>query len=314
MKKIIVCLFLLILSAKFGYTQDPLFTQTYANSLYLNPAFAGTDNMQRINLNFRDQWPGISGYVTYNISYDRNIIDSNFSIGFLSNRDEAGDNTIITTNASLILAYQFHIKQFTLSAALQGTFRHMTLNQNNLAFGDQIDPTKGFIYYNTNELFVPNIVNVVDFSGGVLGYGKNYFAGFSINHFTQPNESFIEGDPSPLPMKFVFNGGVMIPVGLFTISPTFLYLRQQDFNSEVAECYLSNKHFMLGVGYRFGDAMIFTLGFQSKFLRIGYSYDYTTSALTNTATGGTHELSAAVLLPYKSHKLKKVSGFTGPKF
>ena len=47
--------------------QDPAFSQFYANPLYLNPAFAGSDICPRASLNFRDQWPGIGKtYVTYN--------------------------------------------------------------------------------------------------------------------------------------------------------------------------------------------------------------------------------------------------------
>ena len=41
--------------------QDPEFTQFYANPLYLNPAFAGTARCSRVNLNYRNQWPGIYG-------------------------------------------------------------------------------------------------------------------------------------------------------------------------------------------------------------------------------------------------------------
>ena len=54
--------------------QDPEFTQFYANPLYLNPAFAGTARCPRVNLNYRNQWPGISGtYVTYSASYDQHF-------------------------------------------------------------------------------------------------------------------------------------------------------------------------------------------------------------------------------------------------
>ena len=38
------------------FAQDPLFTQFYANPLYLNPALAGAARCPRINLNYRNQW------------------------------------------------------------------------------------------------------------------------------------------------------------------------------------------------------------------------------------------------------------------
>ena len=52
--------------------QDPKFSQFYANPIYLNPAFAGTNVCGRLHLNIRDQWPAIQGaYAAYSASYDQ---------------------------------------------------------------------------------------------------------------------------------------------------------------------------------------------------------------------------------------------------
>ena len=312
MKRIIFCVLCIAVASNYLLAQDPAFTQVYANPLYLNPAFTGTDTNQRICLNYRGQWPNIPGYNMYNVSYDRNIIDSSDGIGILANQDRAGEVTFVTTNISLLYAHQFHIKSFTLSAGLQFTWHDVILDQNNLTTGSMINPRRGFVY-KTGELDTRNEICVPDFSAGILGYGKNYFVGFAIDHITQPDESFV-ATASPLPMKFVLNGGIIIHAGGFTISPAVLYLKQQDFNSEVIECYLTKWHFTLGIGYRVSDAMIFTLGYQSKYIHIGYSYDYTISMLTNAVMGGTHEGSIGVMIPYKSSKLKKTKGINAPLF
>jgi type IX secretion system PorP/SprF family membrane protein len=312
MKKILLSLILWAFCIKL-FAQDPSFSQTYANPLYLNPAYAGTDSVQRVCLNFRYQWPNIQGdFITYNASYDRMIIP-NLSVGVIANQDITGQNTLTTTTASLIVAYQLHIKSFTLSAAFQGAYRQLNLNTSNLYFGDDINPRRGFIYNTQESPVARTMVANPDFTAGILGYGKYYFAGFAIDHLTQPDESFVEGT-SVLPMKFIINAGGIIPVSGFTIYPTFLCQLQQNFNTEVAEVYLNKWHFTIGLGYRFGDAMIFALGFQSKYVRIGYSYDYTTSSLTNQITGGSHEVSAAVLIPYKSEKFKKYPALKIPNF
>ena len=53
------------------YSQDPQFTQFYANSLHLNPALAGKDLSPRFHSGYRNQWPEIkNAYVTYNLEYD----------------------------------------------------------------------------------------------------------------------------------------------------------------------------------------------------------------------------------------------------
>ena len=156
-------------------------------------------------------------------------------------------------------------------------------------------------------------VSVADFSAGILGYGKYYFAGFALDHVTQPDVSFVTG-VSPLPIKYTINCGGIIPVGKFTLSPAFIYQKQRDSNLEQPELYATYKFISLGIGYRWNDATIFTLGFQTKFLRVGYSYDYTVSSLTKSATDGSHEATVVVLLPYKSKRLKKTNGLCGPHF
>lgn len=52
--------------------QDPLFSQFYANPLYLAPSFTGAGNKgTRVALNYRDQWPAVPrAFTTYSFSFD----------------------------------------------------------------------------------------------------------------------------------------------------------------------------------------------------------------------------------------------------
>ena len=311
MKKVFVFLIIVISTAS-AYAQDPDYSQTYANPLYLNPAFTGTGTNQRLVLNYRNQWPNIpSNFVDYNVSWDRNIIDSSTGIGLLANQDNAGQGTLITTTASLSLSRQFHVKSFTLSIGVQFTYYEKYLDWSKLTFGDMIDPTQGFIY-GSGDGPGRTSVGVPDISAGLLGYGKYYFVGFAMSHLTQPDVSFVTG-ASPLPMKFVINGGYNIAIGSVTLTPTLLWEKQQDFSLTIFECYANWKWFTIGFGTRLGDELISTIGFQSKYFRVGFSYDYTTSLLTNE-TGGAYEGSLAMVLPYKLDKLHKQNGVNCPFF
>ena len=61
----------MVLNLNIVYAQDPTFTQFYANPLYLNPAFAGSNKCPRISMNYRNEWPQLTGnYVTYSLAYD----------------------------------------------------------------------------------------------------------------------------------------------------------------------------------------------------------------------------------------------------
>ncbi|MFT4523977.1 MAG: hypothetical protein ACI85F_000118, partial [Bacteroidia bacterium] len=72
LKQYFIALFTLVVvvgSVEESLAQDPQFTQFYANPLYLNPAFAGSKRCPRVVMNYRNQWPAISGtFVTYSAS------------------------------------------------------------------------------------------------------------------------------------------------------------------------------------------------------------------------------------------------------
>src|SRR5258708_40158425 len=90
--------------------QDPQFTQFYANPLYLNPAFAGSVHCPRICLNYRNQWPALTGtFVTTSASYDQHLSAISSGIGILVMSDNAGEGTLSTTDVSGIYSYQLTV-------------------------------------------------------------------------------------------------------------------------------------------------------------------------------------------------------------
>src|SRR5262245_45456451 len=83
------------------HAQDPQFTQFYANPLYLNPAFAGAARRPRVALNYRNQWPALTGtFVTTSVSYDQHVEGIQGGLGFLVTSDQAGKGTLNTTTIS----------------------------------------------------------------------------------------------------------------------------------------------------------------------------------------------------------------------
>jgi type IX secretion system PorP/SprF family membrane protein len=307
----------LVLSVGLGdlFAQDPEFTQFYANPLYLNPAFAGTARCPRICLNYRNQWPGITGtFVTYSASYDQHIDGISGGLGFLFTNDRAGQATINTTNISGIYSYQLNItREFSMKVGLQATYAQKSVDWSKLNFGDMIDPRRGFVY-NTTE--VPNVTSRtnVDFSAGLLGYSRRYFFGFAVHHITEPDEGFL--GQSKLPMKYTGHAGAVIPIGGrygdSGISPNILYQKQGDFQQLNLGIYFNKGPLVGGAWYRNQDSFILLLGFQQDLFKFGYSYDVTVSKLTN-ATAGSHELSFQMQFECKPKK-KKFRTVSCPSF
>lgn len=291
-----------------AYAQDPEFTQFYANPLYLNPAFAGTAKCPRVVLNFRDQWPGLSGtFITTSASYDQHIPSLSGGLGLLVTNDRAGLGTLNTTTVSGMYSYQLKVSRtFSIRVGLQATYFQKSLDWNKLTFGDQIDPRRGFVYQ-TGDTPRGGSVSNVDFSGGILGFSEMYFFGVAVNHITEPNESLIT-EKSPLPMKITAHAGATIPLTNSryssddaTISPNILYQRQEEFQQLNLGIYVTKGPIVGGLWYRNKDAFIVLIGLQSDRFKLGYSYDVTISKLTNKSAGS-HELSFTLNFDCKPKK------------
>jgi type IX secretion system PorP/SprF family membrane protein len=273
--------------------QDPIFSQFYANPLYLNPAFAGTMRCPRVNLNFRNQWPGIQGtYVTYSASFDRHVDAIQGGLGLIATNDNAGNGVLRTTNISGIYSYLLNVtRTFSLKFGFQATYFQKVIDWSKLNFGDMIDPRRGFVY-ETNEVQRLKSKSNVDFSAGILGYSQKYFFGAALHHLTQPDEGL--QNTSKLPMKFTAHAGAVIPLGdkgnETFISPNLLYQQQQNFTQLNMGLYVTKWPLVAGLWYRTGDAFIVLVGIQQHSFKIGYSYDVTISKLSN-ATYGSHEIS-----------------------
>lgn len=308
MKKYYFIIGLLTLFSSVLISQDPEFTQFYANPLYLNPAFAGTHGCHRVNLNYRNQWPSISGsFITSSFSYDREV-ENIGGLGALITQDVAS-KTISTTNISAIYAKGYNItKPFSIRVGFQTTFFHKTLDWNKLTFGDMIHTRKGFINP-TQEIKRGGKKSGIDFSGGILGYSKTCYIGLAAHHVTEPDETLILGE-SPIPLKYTFHAGAILTTkdahygsNEVKISPNILYRKQGSFEQLNLGLYLIKGPIWAGFWYRNQDAFIVLFGLQSERFKVGYSYDVTTSKL-ELASGGSHEISLGMNFICKKSKVK----------
>jgi type IX secretion system PorP/SprF family membrane protein len=301
---------LILLISFRAYSQDPQFSQFYANPLYLNPAFAGSNICPRMILNYRNQWPAIPGtFVTYNASYDQYFDAINGGLGILVNQDNQGQGVISTTTVNALYAYNLEVsRSFSIKAGFQATYFWEKLDWSKLVFGDQIDDRYGFVRP-TSEIPPSNdLKNSLDFSTGVLGYSEKFYVGFAAHHLTQPIIGFYS--QSTLPIKYTLHAGGTFPIlGRYngtardeyapTISPNILYQKQQEFQQVNVGLYVNKFPFVGGLWYRqsvgaksYPDAIIVLLGLQTNTMKFGYSYDITISKLT-LASGGAHEFSFA---------------------
>ena len=320
-KVILVTVVLLINSSINLYAQDPIFTQFYSNPVYLNPAFAGSNKCPRIVSNFRNQWPGFSGdFITTSLTYDQYVDKIKGGLGIILMSDQVA-KTLKSNEASFVYSYHQHLsRKFTLNFGIQGTYISKSIDRSNLTFGDMIHPRRGFVL-STQDVINYAPVDIFDFSAGILGYTDKFYVGFATHHLTEPSFSYIStNNTSFLNRRYTAHAGTEISLNsksLFSeeeksLSPSVLFIKQGDFQQLNFGLYYRKGNYVLGAWYREGDSFIVTAGMNTKLLRIGYSYDLTTSQL-GVYSGGSHEISIALKL-YCAPKKKSLRAMSCPSF
>jgi type IX secretion system PorP/SprF family membrane protein len=299
-----------------GQAQDPQFSQFYAAPLYLNPAFAGSTELSRVGLNFRSQWPSLqANFTTASVYFDHFFEDYNSGVGAIITGDREGLSGLQSISIGLQYAYQLRLtEELTFRPGVQAAFFNRDVNFGSLVFGDQLNET-GIISPVTGEPLNTGLSkSFFDLTLGGILYTDNFYFGYSAAHITTPNQS-LTGDVSPLQMKHSVHGGyrLLLPSGFGrrgedekgrerSVTPTFQYKRQGNFDQLDLGAYLTYEPLVVGLWYRGlpisqlenfpnNESVILLAGFILKDINIGYSFDYTISGL-GIQSGGAHEISA----------------------
>jgi type IX secretion system PorP/SprF family membrane protein len=285
------------------FSQDPTFSQFYANQLYLAPSFAGATEEYRLAINYRNQWPAIPGvFHTYSISFDKAMPNFNSGIGVLATYDVAGSGDLSTTNIGLLYSYDFQInREWHIRPGVNFKFYYLGLDIYKLVFNSQLTGSG-----TTPSIYPPPFERVadVDFATSAIVYNESIWGGFTLDHLLVPKTSFY-GDDATVPIKFNLFGGVQLykKTRLRTkyrevLSVAANYQTQAKFHQTDIGLYYYRDPLIFGLWYRgipfltsqAGDAIIGLVGIKTDQLHIGYSYDFTISNLIGSS-GGAHEVS-----------------------
>jgi type IX secretion system PorP/SprF family membrane protein len=304
-KKIFLFLFIILGWMGNVKSQDVIYSQFYANPIYLNPAIAGSKLCSRLTLNYRNQWPAINqGYTSFSASWDQPVEKISGALGVIVNADVAGGGIYNSFSANGIYSYRLEVSRtFLVNFALQAGYLQRRLDWSKLIFENQAGQP------------VPNQLNVgkMDFSAGFLaGYKESVYFGVAVNHLTRPDMSYYDGTSNRMDMRLTIHSGMLIDLrdGFdgkdmrnLSLSPNIVYEQQGKFQQLNVGMSANSYPLVVGMWYRhcFGnpDAAIFLVGYQQKNYKIEYSYDYTVSRL-GIGSGGAHEISMVFLL--NNHK------------
>jgi len=294
----------------FVSAQDLQFSQYHANTMHLNPGFAGASGGGRIGAFYRNQWPTIDAqFTSYMFSFDYNFPEARSSIGLAAKVDEQGSDYLPIRSTDIQLSYAFTIplsEDVVIQPGLQVGYVTRNLAYDMLLFPDQFN-NNGPTGAPTDELIPNEQINFVDISSGAVLLAENYWFGLSAHHLNQPNQSFLQGE-SKLPILFSIHGGYSFVYDDYyadreiSVTPTFIYRRQGAVQQASVGCYGTYEPLYIGAWYRGfpiekynneipqQDAIVLMAGFKFNGFQLGYSYDHTISGL-NAFGANAHEIS-----------------------
>lgn len=334
---------LFILLCEVSFAQDPQYSQYYNAPLYMNPAFAGTGDNTRGIVNYRSQWPGVSGntpYSTYSVSVDHHIEPYKSGVGLLITRDRMAGNMSMT-DIGLQYAYQVDIgTKWSFRPGLQASVVSRNTDYSQLVFGDQLT-ANGLNGNNTNDkLLTNNTGNKIypDFAAGGLIFTDLFWFGGSGHHLSMPNIANGSAQAFRIPIKYSAQAGMRIPLGVGKVKkgyktitrersflPSLNYKRQGSFNQLDAGAYLILEPMMFGLTYRGipvqsfegfpnSESIIFMIGVHFQGFSFAYSYDIVISKLSLANSAGAHEVSLIYEWKMPYPKSKKERPLPCPRF
>jgi type IX secretion system PorP/SprF family membrane protein len=253
--------------------------------LNINPAYAGNRDVATLNMLIRRQWVNFPGApFSGSATYDKRISGSNSSFGGQIYSDRIGIEqtngvqgfysfTAPFENASLAIGTSLGILNYSINYARSNPF---DVGDPNLQMSiNGYLPTAGL---------------------GMLYSRERWYVGFSApallkTKINSNNQSVIR--QARADGHFFLTGGYIMPISeMLTIKPSVLLKAvsgapiQADLNANIWYGDLLGA----GVSYRHKESLVGMLELQlNPLLRIGYSYDHTTSRLTYY-NNGTHEL------------------------
>jgi type IX secretion system PorP/SprF family membrane protein len=291
--------------------QDPQYTQYMFDRLSVNSGVAGTSGNICATALLRQQWSGFEGAPKtglINVHGPINKINSGVGVSVYFDKLGQQNNTIARVH------YAYHFKPGsgvgTLGIGIYGGLTSRSLGSKWIA----VDPV-------TSDAAIPDggsNSSAFDLGAGIYYTTPKLWVGLSS---TQIPETKLEAVSIKNRRHYYAQAGYdwQMKNPKFMVQPSLLI--KSDATStqfDLSALFMYDKMVWLGVSYRTEDAIAPIIGYQTELgkekasmLRIGYSYDVTTSELKNYSSGS-HEIMLSYC--FKIVKPKVIEIYGHPRF
>jgi type IX secretion system PorP/SprF family membrane protein len=321
MKKILLLAIIVVFAVSGAKAQQlSQYSQYLQNPYIINPATTAIYDYMDVNLSFRKQWAGFSqspttAYISAHAPFKKKanpqpmflrISDVLYhgpaptktrgfkhGMGGSFSTDEYG----AFTNNTFNLSYGMHIpvgKKFFLGLGIGGGASMIRIDQTKVTLANATDNTY------SSYLLNGGTSTIVDLKGGVYFYSDKFHIGYASNQLLQ-NKIYFGNAPtdSKLNVHHFVNMGYKFKLNdnlSFTPGVLVKFMRPAPISVDVNLKFEYMEKFWGGISIRPKDAVVAMVGMTIKDLfKIGYSYDYTTTGLSNYSSGS-HEIILGFML------------------
>lgn len=340
MKRLTTILGLCLVAALSSRAQDPVFSQFYTSSLYLNPALSGMEEDVVLGVNYRSQWSAVNlPFRTFQLSaihpLMRQGVRSKHLGGFGATlfSDEAGSNReLVSQGLSFASSYNFQLDRsgnHMIAAALQFGVIQRQINMDALHWSSQYSPATGYDASRPGEQLISDRMTSPVINAGAiwrlvvenrLKPAMTFYQGFAVSNLNRPKGFYLDAKDA-VSILYKLHGGYIHSFrnGL-EISPNYLiqYQKKTQINIGAYAAYAlpavisksaTDLKVSLGLWYRVDDSFIVTTGFRSARWSSGFSYDANSSSLERSFQGAN---AFEISFTYRISISKKIRTFSTP--
>ena len=301
LKHIVLGAVLSIAGFSFGQ-QEPHFTQYFDNTLYVNPAYAGSKGIMNASLLHREQWVGFKGRPrSTSFSIQSPLKRDNIGLGVTFVNDVIGPLTQTMGYADFSYTLKSRNNKGKLAFGIKAGANLINIGTTALETTDEGDP-----------LFLNNVRNRVNpnVGAGIYYHFPRFFIGASTPKILE--QSYDPLDPNSIEQRHYFGiiGGVFNMNKLWKFRPTaqFKFTENAPFSLDVSAAAIYNDKFYIGAMYRLDAAAGAFIQYQiSPQFKAGFATDFGTQEIRNY-NDGTFE----VMLSYDFYF--KTPGIRSPRY
>lgn len=289
---------ILLLSLVFGNSfraqQDAMFTHNMFNTLWLNPAYAGTREALTITGINRSQWVGFDGApMVQSLTMHSPVFNDKIGMGFTFLNDKIGPTK--STFAAIDFAYHVKLNEKSkLGFGIKGLINMYSNNISSLTLAQSND-----------AVFAENFRAVLPNAGaGLYYYHEKFYAGFSTPKLLQNTISntstklsreqrhyyLIAGSVFNLNENLKLNPGCFIKI-----------TNGAPIQTDLTARFILKDKLSLGCLFRTRDAAGILIGYNfTNQFTAGYSFDFSIANTTGKYNSGSHEIMLRYDLIFKS--------------